>query len=282
MAVLGGSIPWAKPQFFTDNGVICANYLVYVYNAGTSEQATTFTDKDLTTKNANPVVLDSSGRASIFLDRSVAYKFVLVNPSDTEDPQTSNLWTRDGILATPFYAIDNDVTRDDVAKPAWVQSDSTQIIDYPYNPVILYNQYADSSSGTGDITIPAGTLDPILGTIGDGLILEWEASYSSDTLSARSTAFGTNVDAGTGAASTNTRARYEIYRVTSASVQVSTLVIQDTGGGAVQVEMGQQTIGSLDLDNTAYTVDMKMDSGTFTVHGARAYFGKSFGDWTAL
>lgn len=282
MGVPGASIPWVKTQFF-DYGEVAASYKLYPFIAGTSEAATTYSDSALTTKNANPIVLDSAGRASVFFDRTKAVKFVLVPALETADPPESPLWTQDGIVSIPYYAVNLSVTR--VAPQIqWglnAPADTIQTLDAPDRPVILYNRYLNNATGTGDITIPAGTLDPIIATVGDGLVLEWEVDYASATLSARSEAFGTAVDAGTGAASTATRAQYVFYRVSNTDVHVSTTVWQNTGGGAVQIGMGQQTIGSLNLTTTDYTVDMKMASGTYTIRGARAYFGKSFGDWQA-
>jgi len=279
MAVLGASIPWVKSQFFDHNGEVAASARLYVYKAGTDLKATTWTDKDQTTENANPIILDSAGRASIFLDRTVAHKFVLTD--ETADPPQSPLWTKDKILSLPFYSVNNSVTRAG-AVFLWNRSDNIQTLDAPDRPVILYNAYVGNATGTGDISIPAGTLDNRpLSVNGDGLILEWETDHASAIISARSEAFGTAVDAGTGAASTMTRARFFFYRSANTSVHVSTEVFQNTGAGVAQVAMGQQSITGLDLDATDYTVDMKMSGGTWTIRGARCYFAKAFGDWQA-
>lgn len=293
MAVKGNSIPFVKSQFFTDNGVVAASYLLYVYIAGTSELATTFSDWQMSTENANPITLDSAGRASIFLDRKVAYKFILVDPADTTNPQTSNLWSRDTILPPPFYAMDDSTVRDEVSVVGWSTTfsipvgnptpDTPQFLNAPYQPVILYNKYVNSGSKSDDITIPAGTFVALApSNTGASLILEWEVDYGSATLSARSEAFGTAVDLGTGSASTHTRARYVFYRVDSTSVYVSTTVSQDTGAGNIQTICGASTIGSLNLTTTDYTVDMKMSAGSYVIRGARAFFGRPLGDWTAL
>lgn len=282
MANVPGTVPhWVKSQFFDKNGSIAASHLLYVFKAGTMAKAVTYSDSALTTENANPIVLDTAGRASIFVDRTIELKYVLVDPADTPDPATSNVWTMDNILGAPFYSIETDVTR--VAPQLqWAMaspSDSAQTLDAPHRPVTLLDMYVNNSTGSTAIDIPAGTLDATLVAKGDGLVLEWEVDYASATLSARSEAFGTAVDIGTGSASTMTRARYVFYRASNTDVHVSTLVYQNTGAGATQIQMGQSTIGSLDLDNTDYTVDMKMSAGTWTIRGARAYFGKAFGDW---
>lgn len=284
MATIPGTgIPWVKSQFFTDTGgTPAAGYYLYTYVAGTSSQAKTYSDKDLTTANANPIVLDANGRAVIFLRREVAYKFVLVDPKDSADPQSSNLWTRDLIQAPPFYGLDSVITRDEIAQEGWSVSDTTQTFQCPYRQAILYNRYVGGST-TGDISIPAGTFQPISANVGDCLILEWEATYASAIVAARSTIAGTTIDATTGAASTDLRAKYVIFRADNVTLDVSWRVIQDTGAGAAQVEMGHQQIAGLNLTTTDYTVDMTTNSpSTATVYGARALFGKSIVDWTAL
>jgi len=54
---------------------------VYTYIAGTSTPATTYSNISGTSSNTNPVVLDISGEADIYLDDSFVYKFVIKNDS---------------------------------------------------------------------------------------------------------------------------------------------------------------------------------------------------------
>jgi hypothetical protein len=49
-------------QFFNNNGEPLNGGLVYTYQAGSSTPLATYTDINGTTANANPIVLDSSGR----------------------------------------------------------------------------------------------------------------------------------------------------------------------------------------------------------------------------
>jgi hypothetical protein len=69
----------APSPWFTgldDNGNPLSGGLLYTYAAGTTTPATTYSDSTLATPNANPIVLDSAGRATIFLD-ATSYKFLL-------------------------------------------------------------------------------------------------------------------------------------------------------------------------------------------------------------
>lgn len=75
-------IPVIKPQFFDDDGVVLALGKIGTYIAGTSTQTATYSDRDGNTANTNPVVLDASGRADIFLDSSIRYKFIVMDADD--------------------------------------------------------------------------------------------------------------------------------------------------------------------------------------------------------
>jgi hypothetical protein len=68
-------------QFFDDNGVPLAGGLIYTYQAGSSTPLVTYTDNAGNVANANPIVLDASGRTpqQIWLLTGYSYKFVLQN-----------------------------------------------------------------------------------------------------------------------------------------------------------------------------------------------------------
>jgi hypothetical protein len=90
--------PFPYHQFFTNNGVPAVGYQLFVYIAGTTTKRDTWSDEPQTTANTNPIILDASGRARIFLeaDTPESYKFVLAPPTDT-DPPTSPIWTIDAV-----------------------------------------------------------------------------------------------------------------------------------------------------------------------------------------
>jgi hypothetical protein len=79
-------------QWFTSTGAVCNGCKLYFYAAGTTTPQDTYADANLTTVNANPVVLNSAGRALIFLN-SKAYKVILRTSADVE------IWTADNIVA---------------------------------------------------------------------------------------------------------------------------------------------------------------------------------------
>jgi hypothetical protein len=76
----------AAAQFFTNNGVILSGGKLYIYAAGTTTPAVTYTSVSGVTNNTNPIILDSAGRVpnsgEIWLDNGNTYKFVLKDSSD--------------------------------------------------------------------------------------------------------------------------------------------------------------------------------------------------------
>lgn len=67
-------------QFVDADGVPLSGGKVYTYAAGTTTPKASYTDAGAGTPNANPVILDSSGRAVIFIDGS--YRVDIYTSSD--------------------------------------------------------------------------------------------------------------------------------------------------------------------------------------------------------
>lgn len=83
--------------YFSDNnGNPLSGGKIETYLAGTTTPQATYTDASGTVANTNPVVCDSSGRAVIFLDNSVSYKYIV------KDSLGTIIRTVDNI--TPFTA----------------------------------------------------------------------------------------------------------------------------------------------------------------------------------
>lgn len=88
-----------EPMLKSD-GTINAGGKLNFYTVGTSTRKNTYSDVDLTTANANPVVLDSAARATVFLDGD--YKLVYTDSSDV------TIYTRQNINPA-FETITQDV-----------------------------------------------------------------------------------------------------------------------------------------------------------------------------
>jgi hypothetical protein len=76
-------------QFFDNNGNPLSGGRLFTYVAGTTTPKATFTAEDGLTPNANPIVLDSSGRATLFIQG--AYKFRLETSAGVLVRETDNV-----------------------------------------------------------------------------------------------------------------------------------------------------------------------------------------------
>lgn len=95
MPNLAALSPSPRLQFFDSNGIPLAGGKLFTYSAGTSLQLATFTDSTEAANNTNPVILDSTGAASVWLGASF-YRFVLQDSNsvqifDIDNISSSNL-----------------------------------------------------------------------------------------------------------------------------------------------------------------------------------------------
>lgn len=102
----------AGRQFFDDNGDPLNGGKLYTYEAGTTTNKTTYQDDAGEAAHANPIILDSAGRAPAEVwGTTGAYKLRLDNSLD------STIWTRDDITGV------NDTA--ETAASEWVASGLT-------------------------------------------------------------------------------------------------------------------------------------------------------------
>lgn len=84
--------PSPVQRFYDNSGNPLANGTVSTYSAGTTTPIATYVDSTATTTNANPIVLNARGEASIWLLPNVAYKYMVKdangNPISTTDQIT--------------------------------------------------------------------------------------------------------------------------------------------------------------------------------------------------
>lgn len=104
-------MPVPKMQFLDANGNPYASGKLYSYAAGTTTPLETCADSSLSggacvTANANPVILDSAGRASVFL-RPAVYKFILQTSASVQvysaDNVTSTTYLGSGTASTTTF-----------------------------------------------------------------------------------------------------------------------------------------------------------------------------------
>jgi hypothetical protein len=83
--------PPPRMQFFDQNGDPLVGGKLYTYLSGTTTPTFTKTTALGDVNNTNPVILDARGEASIWLDETIVYRFVLKTSTDV------TIWTGDGI-----------------------------------------------------------------------------------------------------------------------------------------------------------------------------------------
>ena len=175
-------MPLPKIQFFNNSGTPLAGGFVYTYLAGSiSTLKATYTDSTALTPNANPVVLDSSGRASIWLDGyyKIAVYDSLMNLIYTQDNVSaasatsaqSSQWTQQSLTLTYIAATQFSCLTDQTA--LFISGIRVKAI---VTAGTIYGTVVSSASGgapvatTVVVTWDSGSLDSGLSTIYTGII----------------------------------------------------------------------------------------------------------------
>lgn len=102
-----------KFQSFLDDGSVNNAGTVEFYEVGTSTPKDTFSDSSLVTVNANPVVLDSAGRADIVLNG--AYKVIVKDSVGVTISTTDNFNPDDIALAGNYNLVTNGSFEDNAS-----------------------------------------------------------------------------------------------------------------------------------------------------------------------
>lgn len=156
-------------QFFDSNGDPLASGKVYTYESGTTTNKATYTDQAAGTPHANPVILDSAGRAQIWISGS--YKFVIKDSSDATIDTTDVVSAFATSAGGSVDDIINDFTEDTI-----VAADS-----------VIFSDASDSGATKRDtvqgiIDLAGGGILP-LSTKTSGRILRplWATTIDSST-----------------------------------------------------------------------------------------------------
>ncbi|MFB6449246.1 hypothetical protein [Bradyrhizobium tunisiense] len=98
------------PQFLDATPAVRSGAKLFFYEAGTSTKLNTYSDRNLSSANTNPIVLNSAGYPSvdIFL-QDLDYKVVLAPSTDT-DPPANPIWTADYVNARDSKLIAKTLT----------------------------------------------------------------------------------------------------------------------------------------------------------------------------
>lgn len=87
-------LPYPRFKGFDETAGFLVGGKLWTYIAGTNTQKATYTDRSGSTANANPVILDGSGEADVYLAVG-SYKLILTDANDVP------VWTEDNVTAQP-------------------------------------------------------------------------------------------------------------------------------------------------------------------------------------
>jgi hypothetical protein len=95
----GTLVPFIFSQAFDNDGNPASAKKLWVYEAGTTNLADTWSDAGLTVLNTNPIVLNAAARFQMFM-ASGTYDFYLAEPGDVTVPPTSPIAQSLGVTVT--------------------------------------------------------------------------------------------------------------------------------------------------------------------------------------
>ncbi len=152
-------MPQGKQQYFTAGGIPLVGGKVYTYAAGTTTPLATYTTAAASTPNANPVILDSRGEASIFFS-AANYKIVV------KDSLDSTIWTQDNLAGDAAATIVANLAASTGSSlvgymPAGSGAVATTVQAKLRESVSVLDFYANGVSGAA--VDPTGVLDSTLG-----------------------------------------------------------------------------------------------------------------------
>ena len=143
----------APSLFYRDwdaNGNPLAGGLVYTYQAGSATPLATYTDSTGGTPNANPVVLNTRGEASIWIPPNTAYKFVVT------DSAGNAIRTKDNVVNAQLLSLYGGV--DTGVATAYVLNFAAPFTSYA-DGIAIY--WIASNSNTGASTINVNGLGAV-------------------------------------------------------------------------------------------------------------------------
>lgn len=243
-----------KFQAFDANGDPLAGGLVYTYAQGTTTPKATYSDKNCTTPNANPVVLDSRGEATIYLDGY--YKILLKTAAGV------TIWTMDNIVGIGYTALTGvtlaDYGGDLAAAVSGIGSTETTL-------------YIDTDcTVTGNLTIPAtialdikrsGAINPNSGVT---------VTINGAVLAGAYAIFG-----GSGTVAVNTYPKLKAWWGSGTITGIIATV--DVGTIGLFGQNTAPTGWTIDVNHTDCVLALKGGSGKYNANG-----GTSAGSWTHI
>lgn len=274
MAVNLSPVGGVAAQFFDNNGVPLSGGLIYTYAAGTSTPQATYTSSNGSTAQANPIVLDSSGRVpsgEIWLTDGLQYKFVLQNANAVL------IGTYDNIIGINSNFV--NYTNQQEIQTATASQTVFTLTTMQYQPatgslsvfVDGVNQYGPSAQYA--YTETSSTVV----TFVNGLHVGASVKFTTSAINASSYGNSSQISytpAGSGAVVTNVQAKLrqtvsiaDFGASPSASASVNSAAIQaaiDSGADCVHVPIGSYNISTTILiaNKNGFTLQGDANSST--------------------
>lgn len=170
-------MPVPKLQFLDANGDPYSGGKLYTYLAGTSTPTTTYSDSAGTTPNTNPIILDSAGRCTAFIDCSI--KIALYDADDvlvfTQDnvsaygvTDSTTQWTATGLTPTYVSGTQFSVTGDETTIfPVGTRVRIELTSGYIYGTVSAVS-YSTVTAVT--VLLDSGSIDATIASVATGVI----------------------------------------------------------------------------------------------------------------
>lgn len=145
------SVVFPRVQFFSNTGRPLIGGRIHTYVAGSSTRAPTYKDAARAQPNANPIILDGRGEASIYLDLGVEYKFVVEDTTGslllTQEPVYGAIWPdaanwpSDATLAYQYMLEAKEARNDAVAAAGAI------------GPLKFYDTYAKALADIANVPV---------------------------------------------------------------------------------------------------------------------------------
>lgn len=152
-------------QLLDGDGLPYAGALLYSYAAGTDTAQATYSDSDLTTPNANPLVADADGRFGPIFLLPTGYKFV------AKDADEVTVWTQDNysdpgaifaenygtVMAEGARSVTSGYTATDEDQTVTVASSGATVFNFPSAATRTKDLTVKNMGGGTVVCTPAGS-----------------------------------------------------------------------------------------------------------------------------
>ena len=146
--------PLARYQPLDASGNPVASGHIHTYACGTTTARSTFSNSTGTT-NANPVTLDSSGRATIYLDTSLCYRFIVHTSAEVEVYDQDNIqWVTPGSFTITSNVVPRGTGVAGGLSDGSITDDLTTVTIDPSGAISILG----STTINGGLTVTNGTL----------------------------------------------------------------------------------------------------------------------------